>query len=1198
MQISNCSTNYNINNSNNNLKYSFLNSNLSKPKININYIKSNNQSIVYNKKQIRARTSKPSPLNIHNKLTKHSINNNIPTVVLNINNNNNNISNTIKNIPKSEIKNKEINNLNKSIQKIKTHNFSNINNYLLSSSSAAINNNIVTNNLKNNNKEKSNSKNNSYILGNNNNNNIKKQKTKSNNLNIHSNINNIKKRNSKFDNNYIVNIMKKLNINNYKTNPVTTKHSRKPSKENININTNNINNFSNNINNNNNNNNYLNSHQNYITNYNTNFNINTNNNISNYNSKKQNITSINNNSIKNNQSHSTSINKPNKIKNLMMPGMKNFYSKYSVFSNFTTSTNSNLIKNNNNTTNHNNNNNNNNNLNNINSYKSNINNITLKKNNFNTNLNIKHNNNNISLLSKSYAYNHNNYDNNNINITNNHINTSNNQNKSIIEINNQNNKKNSNKLNNLKIQSSLTTKKIVKNYYYENINININLQNNIFPLSTTANNTINKKINNNNNINNSLINYKTNNNTNNLNNNIHNNSLSHSKSKSNIERDIDLKFHIHNYNNYIFNLNQKLYTNLNSRFSSKKNSNNKLSKNNKKNKHSHSNTLTKSDIKDKSHYNPIIKKPITSTSSLLHSESKIYKNNKSHKNNNEKKIRNNSYKSNNINNLSLSLSSIRDFNYYKAESKKISDYIKNYYNYYKEYPKTKINFYKIGRRIGHGAFGKVNIALNSLCGKIVAIKSFNKNKDFYSKSQILYEIKIMKKIRECKNVVKIFETFENKKYFCIVMENIPGGNLLNIINKMTKLSEKISKIIFYQLIITIKYLHNLNIIHRDIKPDNILLDLNNNIKLSDFGISLQIKKNIFIKDHVGTPAFLAPEILIKNENGYEPFKTDIWSSGVVLFYMLTGIFPFRGNSEDELHKNIIKGKFPKLNDFNLSKECIDLINKILEINPNKRINLDEILNHSWFNDFNFNLNYYDINLFTNAEKIIYSKLMIDYRMGNKEEIMENFTYKNIESDLEDENQNNESFSLILTPYNSKIKKYYNDEESFDNDLIFENNIMKFLPKVNEFNRNYEINYNKDADQGYVRKNSIKNNRGGSINNSINENNNKNLINKNEINKSNDNNNNVSENNKINKNNNNNNNGKNIEIKNDKKFLEDEENNMIFKIDENIVNEIVNFGYNKDYIIKSLEKNLLNYATATYYLILSNQQNINNNYNSN
>jgi hypothetical protein len=205
--------------------------------------------------------------------------------------------------------------------------------------------------------------------------------------------------------------------------------------------------------------------------------------------------------------------------------------------------------------------------------------------------------------------------------------------------------------------------------------------------------------------------------------------------------------------------------------------------------------------------------------------------------------------------------------------------------------------------------------------------------------------------------------------------------------------------------------------------------------------------------------------------------------------------------------------------------------------------------------------------------------------------MENFTYKNIESDLEDENQNNESFSLILTPYNSKIKKYYNDEENFDNDLIFENNIMKFLPKVNELNRNYEINYNKDADQGYVRKNFIKNNRGGSINNSINENNNNNIINKNEI--ENNNNNNISDNNKINKNN-----VKNIEIKNDKKFLEDEENNMIFKIDENIVNEIVNFGYNKDYIIKSLEKNLLNYATASYYLILSNQQNINNNFNSN
>ena len=158
--------------------------------------------------------------------------------------------------------------------------------------------------------------------------------------------------------------------------------------------------------------------------------------------------------------------------------------------------------------------------------------------------------------------------------------------------------------------------------------------------------------------------------------------------------------------------------------------------------------------------------------------------------------------------------------------------------------------------------------------------------------KIKNEIKIMQKLRNNKHIVKLLEAFENEKYYFIIMENVVGGNLFNAINKMGKLPESLAKNIFRQLIETIKYIHSKNIVHRDIKPDNILLNLNNNIKLCDFGVSKEIKKGILISDSCGTPAFIAPEILLSKP--YDPYIADIWSCGVVLYIMVSGFFPFTG----------------------------------------------------------------------------------------------------------------------------------------------------------------------------------------------------------------------------------------------------------------------------------------------------------------
>ena len=680
--------------------------------------------------------------------------------------------------------------------------------------------------------------------------------------------------------------------------------------------------------------------------------------------------------------------------------------------------------------------------------------------------------------------------------------------KKNIEEKRNNHKKKEEKLKN---ESSQNSNKYNK-YYYEKININL------FPINDSSNNTI----------------------------------KSESKSKSElITKNNNIKKSTTNKKNniFIYNINLKkkgLTGNHNTKIINKLNNNN--INNISLNRHKLSSTLTKIERKEKKQK---YKKPITQ--SLLYDITKI------------KRIDINKKKTKKEeNSLSISISSIKDINYYKNESKKLSEIIKNYYIKNKEYPETTLDFYKIGRCIGHGGFGKANLSLHILSGRIVAIKSMNKKKGIYSKRNILHEIKLMKKLRGHKNIVKLFEKFENKNYTFIVMENIIGGNLLQTVKKMTKLTENQSKNIFKQLIETLKYIHSKNIVHRDIKPHNILLTLNNEIKICDFGVGKEILKGTLVNETCGTPAYIAPELLY--DKPFDPYKSDIWSCGVVLYFMLTGFVPFKGDNDNQLHNNIMKGIYPIID--NISNECNDLIKNILEVNPNKRFSLNDILNHSWFKDFDLKKNNFE--LFTKAEKIIYGKLNLDYRFNEKENLVENFTYKNLESEFDDENKNIDSTSNIITPNNTEIQPYYNDdEEIYFSDLMIKDNIMKFNLKVKELNLNYEVKYNADVDQGFIR-NENKNKIMRSLNNSIDESNNK----------------------KKENNLDNNNKGKYIKEENDieddksndKKNKIKENNN--FNINENALKFVEDFGYNREYIIKCLLNDELNHCTATYYLKIS------------
>ena len=304
-----------------------------------------------------------------------------------------------------------------------------------------------------------------------------------------------------------------------------------------------------------------------------------------------------------------------------------------------------------------------------------------------------------------------------------------------------------------------------------------------------------------------------------------------------------------------------------------------------------------------------------------------------------------------INTLSSIHSVNKDLYFYRKERDKVANYIQQYYETEGHYPSSKIHFYKYGKVIGRGAFGKVNIALHICSGQLVAIKSFNKKnlKNQKARKKIDQEIGIMKKAQS-QFVAQILDYFENDTHIFIVMEYI-CEDLLNYISKRSQIPEITAKVIFKQIIEGIQFLHSKNIVHRDIKLDNILIDLSNTVKLCDFGVSRIVKLNDIMYDHCGTPAYIAPEIFLNK--GYKGFACDIWSAGVTLHYMLSGNQPFKGSNLSKLHKNILEEQLTTIE--GISNDANHLIQRMLVRNPKNRITVEEILYHPWLSGINTNI---------------------------------------------------------------------------------------------------------------------------------------------------------------------------------------------------------------------------------------------------
>ena len=183
-------------------------------------------------------------------------------------------------------------------------------------------------------------------------------------------------------------------------------------------------------------------------------------------------------------------------------------------------------------------------------------------------------------------------------------------------------------------------------------------------------------------------------------------------------------------------------------------------------------------------------------------------------------------------------------------------------------PETTPDFYRAGKMLGRGAFGKVCLGMHKLTRKMVAIKSINKEylSEEKQRSKIMHEVGILLKLRH-NSVVKLYETFETGRHILLVMELCAGGDMLNFVRKRKKLDEPTAKVLFKQVIEGIGYIHSQKILHRDIKLDNILLDGKGGVKIADFGVSKTVKPGETMYEQSGTPAYIAPEII--KDKGYK-----------------------------------------------------------------------------------------------------------------------------------------------------------------------------------------------------------------------------------------------------------------------------------------------------------------------------------------
>ncbi|XP_040859767.1 serine/threonine-protein kinase Chk2 isoform X1 [Ochotona curzoniae] len=277
------------------------------------------------------------------------------------------------------------------------------------------------------------------------------------------------------------------------------------------------------------------------------------------------------------------------------------------------------------------------------------------------------------------------------------------------------------------------------------------------------------------------------------------------------------------------------------------------------------------------------------------------------------------------------------------------------------YPKELRDEYIMSKTLGSGACGEVKLAFERKTCKKVAVKIISKRKFTIGSSReadqalnVETEIEILKKLdHPC--IIKIKNFFDAEDYY-IVLELMEGGELFEKVVGNKRLRESTCKLYFYQMLLAVQYLHENGIIHRDLKPENVLLSSQEEdclIKITDFGQSKILGETSLMRTLCGTPTYLAPEVLLSIGTAGYNRAVDCWSLGVILFICLSGYPPFSEHkTQVSLKDQITSGKYNFIPEVwaDVSEKALDLVKKLLVVDPKARLTTQEALNHPWLQD--------------------------------------------------------------------------------------------------------------------------------------------------------------------------------------------------------------------------------------------------------
>lgn len=259
--------------------------------------------------------------------------------------------------------------------------------------------------------------------------------------------------------------------------------------------------------------------------------------------------------------------------------------------------------------------------------------------------------------------------------------------------------------------------------------------------------------------------------------------------------------------------------------------------------------------------------------------------------------------------------------------------------------------------VGQGAFATVKKAVERSTGKTFAAKIISKRKVMGNMDGVTRELEVLRKLNHPK-IVRLKGFYEDDEFYYLLMEFVSGGDLMDFVAAHGSVGEDAGREITRQVLEGVKYIHSQGISHRDLKPDNILIEQDDPVlvKITDFGLAKVQGNGTFMKTFCGTLAYVAPEVIAGKANAEENEKrneysslVDMWSMGCLVYVILTGHLPFSGSTQEQLYKQIKNGSYHEgpLKDFRISDEARDFIDSLLQVNPNARPTAKKALEHPW-----------------------------------------------------------------------------------------------------------------------------------------------------------------------------------------------------------------------------------------------------------